>query len=233
MNKGYAFGFLIIILVLILGSYVAYTGFTGSREALRSESESASLPAEPVPTRSPADPSPIPTATMLVIPTPLPGLTATLTAMVSVPATEPPPTEPPPPPATQRPPARPTNTRPPVVQLATPVPAPAYQFRVAGPPAADPGYQLCCYIYGTIRSAAGGGLEGIQVQAFNEWNTLPPAVTKGGGEAGQYNIPIGSDVVTWYVIIIDEAGNQISSQVQVQFDPSVANGFRVDWQRAY
>jgi hypothetical protein len=71
------------------------------------------------------------------------------------------------------------------------------------------------------------------VQAFNEWNTLPPATTKGGGEAGRYDIPIGRDQVAWYVTVVDPGGNQISSQVQIQFDPNVANGYRVDWQRSY
>jgi hypothetical protein len=112
-------------------------------------------------------------------------------------------------------------------------PEPAYQFRLAGPPAADPNYPICCYIYGTVRDAAGNGLEGAQVQAYNEWNTLPPAVTKGGAEAGKYDIPIGRDVVTWYVIVIDGAGNQISSQVQIQYDPNAANAYRVDWRRSY
>lgn len=112
-------------------------------------------------------------------------------------------------------------------------PAPAYQFRLAGPPAADPDYPICCYIYGTVRDAAGNGLEGIQVQAYNEWNTLPPAISKGGAEAGMYDIPIGHEVVTWYVIVIDGAGSQISSQVQVQYDPSTTNAYRVDWRRGY
>jgi hypothetical protein len=104
---------------------------------------------------------------------------------------------------------------------------------LAGPPSPDPSWSNCCYIVGTVRDAAGNGLEGVQVKAFNEWNTLPPAGTKGGGEAGQYNIPIGRDVVRWEIIVVDAAGNQISSKVQIQFDPNVANAFRVDWKRAY
>ena len=128
----------------------------------------------------------------------------------------------------------PTNTAAPPVSPPTPVPpAPAYQFRLAGPPAADPNYPICCYIFGTVRDAAGNGLEGVQVQAYNEWNTLPPAVTKGGGEAGMYDIPIGRDVVTWYVIVIDGAGSQISSQVQIQYDPNTTNAYRVDWRRSH
>ena len=44
---------------------------------------------------------------------------------------------------------------------------------------------------------------------------------------------LGRDVVTWYVMIVDAGGNQISPQVQIQFDPDMANGYRVDWQRTY
>jgi hypothetical protein len=110
---------------------------------------------------------------------------------------------------------------------------PAYAFRLAAPPSPDPNYSLCCYIFGTVRDAGGNPLEGVQVQAFNEWNTLPPAATKGGGEAGQYNIPIGTDPVTWYVMVVDAGGNQISTQVAVQFNAEVATGYRVDWQRTY
>jgi hypothetical protein len=71
------------------------------------------------------------------------------------------------------------------------------------------------------------------VQAFNEWNSLPPAVTKGGSELGQYNIPIGHDAVTWYIVVVDPAGNHISTQSPVPFDPNTANAFQVDWQRTY
>ena len=37
MNKGYAFGFLLVLLVFALGMYVAYTGFTSSRAAVRAQ----------------------------------------------------------------------------------------------------------------------------------------------------------------------------------------------------
>ena len=143
-----------------------------------------------------------------------------------------PPTVPPAPP-TEPPAVRPSDTPAAVVQPPTPVPAPAYQFRLAGPPAPDPDYQLCCYVYGTVKDAAGNGLEGVRVQAFNEWTTFPPALTKGGGETGKYDIPIGRELVTWYVMIVDESGTQISPQVQIQWNPDEANGFKIDWQRTY
>jgi hypothetical protein len=236
MNKGYAFGFLIVVLVVVLGFYVAFTGFMASRDALRTQP--ASSPATEVAQvpRSPTGAAPTATATILTIPTPTPGITATLTAVVSVDSTDvpapaptsPPTSEPPTPPPAEEP-----NTPTPMVQLPTAAPAPLYQFRLAGPPAAAPDYPSCCYLLGTVRDAAGIGLEGVQVQAFNEWITLPPAPTKGGGEAGQFNIPIGRDLVTWNLVIVDAAGNRISTQAPVQFDPNVANAYRVNWQRTY
>jgi hypothetical protein len=231
MSKGYSLGFLIVLLVVVLGLYVAISGFMSSREAQRAQSAAAASTEAAQPSRTATRPIPTPTDTAIVIPSPVPGLTATMTAMVATVVTEEAlPTETPAPPPTEAPPAQPTDT-PPVVQ--PPTPAPAYQFRLAGPPTADPNYQLCCYVYGTVKDAAGNGLEGIQVQAFNEWTTLSPALTKGGAEIGKYDIPIGREQVTWYVMIVDQAGNQISSQVQIQWNPDQANGFRIDWQRTY
>jgi hypothetical protein len=235
MSKGYAFGFLIVLLVLVLGFYVAFTGFMSSRDALRAQPTSPSVTNAVQVTRAPTSPAPTATATLIIIPTPVSGITATLTAVVSTGSTEPPPAPTSPPaenPPTQ-PPVEDTDTPSPVVQPPTATPAPLYQFRLAGPPSSDPNYPSCCYLFGTVRDAAGNGLEGVQVQAFNEWNTLPPATTKGGGEAGQYNIPIGQDAVTWNLVILDAAGNRISTQVPVQFDGNVTNGYRVDWQRSY
>lgn len=234
MNKGYAFGFLIVLLVLVLGFYVAYTGFVASRETLRAQP--TSVPSTRVVQALPSsiNLTPVVTATLVVTATSTPQITSTQTVTPPVVATElPPPTSPPAAMPTELPSILPTDTPASVAQPPTPVPAPAQQFRLAGPPAPDSAYPICCYIYGTVRDAAGNPLEGVQVQAFNEWNTLPPAATKGGAEAGQYNIPIGADVVTWYVVVLDAAGNPFSSQAPVTFDPAVASGYRVDWQRTY
>jgi hypothetical protein len=236
MNRGYAFGFFLILLVVVLGMYVAITGFMSSRDATQTQApdESAGPVAQASDTAAPPAPSPSPT--IFLLPTPEPGITATLTA-VAVPAvTEPAPpaesTEAPPPTPTESPAEVPTDTPAPI-QPPTPAPQPAYQFRLAGPAFPDPNFPNCCYIFGTVRDAAGNGLEGVRVQASNEWNSLPPAVTKSGAEAGKYDITIGNDPVTWYLKVVDANGNQISTQVQVQFDPALANGYRVDWQRTY
>ena len=226
MSKGHAFGFLIVLLVLVLGLYTAFTSFLSTREALRARP--TLLPGTRVVQATPVPTGPAPTATSSDILTPTLEATVALTVEVPTAVTEPSsPTEPPAPAPTEPPLVQPTNTSAPVVQPPTPAPIPAYQFRLAGPPAADPNYPNCCYIYGTVRDATGNGIEGMQVQALNEWNTLPPAVTKG------YNIPLGHEVVAWDIIVLDAAGNQISTKATVSFDPNVANGYRVDWQRTY
>ena len=234
MNKGYAVGFFIVLLVVVLGLYVAITGFVSSREAQRAQAAAAASTQAALPSTTPTRVVPTATETAVVIPSPVTGLTVTMTAMAPTAATDPEaPTEPPPLPPTEAPAAQPSETPVPVVQPPTPGPAPAYQFRLAGPPSPDPNYQICCYVYGTVKDAAGNGLEGVLVQAFNEWSTFPPAMTKGGIEIGKYDIPIGREQVTWYVMIVDQAGNQISPQVQLQWNPEEANGFRIDWQRTH
>ncbi len=239
MNRGYAFGFLLVLFVVILGLYVALTGFQASREAMQAQ---ATVPvasqggmATRPPTRAPASPTP----TMVTLPTPVPGITATLTAVGPLNPVETAPAGPAEPTIAvpTEPPAPPTATEPPPTDPApvpTPVSAPAYPFRVAGPPGPDPNDPNCCYIRGTVRDAAGNGLEGVLVKILNDWNRdLQPAVTKGGAEAGRYDIPIGRDAVTWYVMLVDAGGNQISSQVQLQINADSAGTYRVDWVRSY
>ncbi|MBN1658709.1 MAG: carboxypeptidase regulatory-like domain-containing protein [Anaerolineae bacterium] len=238
MNRGYAIGFLIVLLVIILGLYVAFTGFMSTRDALRAQATAVPTSAQAQVTQPPTEKAPSPTPGIMVLPTPVPGITATLTAVASAPvaaATEAPAvTEPAETRPTSPPPLAPTQTSPPTPRPPTAVPVPAYAFRVAAPPGPAPDYPICCYIFGTVRDAAGNPLEGVQVKAFNDWNTdLAPALTKGGGEAGQYNIPISQEAVTWYVMVVDAAGNQASPQVAVQFNAATAGGYRIDWQRTY
>jgi hypothetical protein len=227
MSKGYAFGFLIVLLIVALGLYVAFTGFMSTREALRAQ-------ATPVPTsqvgqatRVATHVAPTPTATFMALPIFIPLITDTATVAPTLPPTTEPSATPqqPKPSSTPRPTARPVKA-----PTATPVAAFKFRLRSARPDPSQPG---CCYIFGTIRDAKGNMLEGMLVRASNQWNTLPPATSKGGAETGQYNITIGQDKVTWFVIVVDAAGNQISSQAVVDFDTSVAGWYRVDWERTY
>jgi hypothetical protein len=258
MNKGYAFGFLLILLVLILGFYVAYTGFVSGRETLRvqrppegeaQEAETTSVSS----TRVVLEITPAQNVTPTGLPdqgqAPAEGLTTTLTITPAVqlvespttPTIQPPAAPTPQPTHTAVPPSQPvtTPTSPtsdsgtPPAQPPTPVAVLAYQYRLAGPPSANPDYPICCYIYGTVQDADGNGLEGISVQVANEWNPPIVAVTKGGDETGKYDIPINASVVNWEIALVDVAGTQISTKVQIQFNADAENGYRVDWQRTY
>jgi hypothetical protein len=40
-------------------------------------------------------------------------------------------------------------------------------------------------------------------------------------------------MVSWDIVVLDAAGNQISSKVQIQFNPEAANAIRINWQRSY
>lgn len=241
MNKGYAFGFLLVLLIVILGLYVAFTGFMASREAQRAQSgpELEMAVVQAPATEVPGSPQPSPTATMITLPTPVPGLTATLTAMAMSTGvspsegTETAELEPTEAVATEPPAMPPTDTPQPQVQPPTPAPVPSYPFRLAGPPAALTDFASCCYIMGTIRDAAGNGLEGVRVQASTMWTPPVVSTSKGGVDLGKYDIPLGYNAVTWTIHLVDAAGNQISSQVQIPFDPAVANAHRVDWVRTY
>jgi hypothetical protein len=257
MNKGYAFGFLLVLLVVVLGFYVAYTGFTASREISRFQARTGDTTDDEQAMTSPTTLPPTLVATppfsLTLVPqaTITPTITSTITSIMTMTLTvevaetsaptQPPanapassPTAPPSPStATVGVPEEPDGTAPPSDQPPTPVSDPARQFRLAGPPAADPSYSICCYIFGTVRDAAGNGLEGVQVQASNEWTPAIVAVTKGGGEIGKYDIPINASIQNWDIALIDAAGTQISSEVRIQFDANVASGYRVDWQRTY
>ena len=221
MNKGtgYAFGFLLVLAVVALGFYVAFTGFQSTRAALLAE-----------PTRVPrsATPSPRPTtaatSTYTPIPTPVPGITLTLTATA----------QPSPTPTVKG--AKPVKTAKPKAS-ATPAPtatvpsASSYAFR-PGPPAPE-AQGGCCYIRGSVRDAAGNGLPDILLQASDDWGHVYSATTKAGAEAGVYDFFINSDKLTYYVKVVDAQGKPISTQAIVAFDPAIAPSYRVDWKRSY
>jgi hypothetical protein len=220
MSKGIgsAFGFFLVLLVLGLGMYVALTGFQSSRAALLAEPSSSPKPATSTPRPATSTPDYTP------IPTPVPGLTLTQTAMAMPPtSTATPLGAKPEKPAAATKAATPTTT-------ATSASAASFPFRLAAPPAPEP-QSGCCYILGMARDAAGVGLEGVLIQAFNEWTRLPPTPTKGGIELGKYDIPIGTDKVTWYVVVVDADGNPLSPQASLTFDPGVAPAVRVDWKK--
>jgi hypothetical protein len=125
---------------------------------------------------------------------------------------------------------KPKYTATPLPPTATVPEVSSYEFRPAGPPQLETGGG-CCYLLGTVRDSAGLGLEGVRVQAKNAWNPPVIAITKGGNEAGQYNFPIGTDKISWSLIVVDESGRQISTEVIIEFDAGAATAIRIDWKK--
>jgi hypothetical protein len=225
MNRGYAFGFLIVLLIVLIGMYVAYTSFQSARAAhlAQASAQPTERPGQAtrVPTRTPTR-----ATTPLAVITPTAEMTATLPPVIAPTDAVSAPVEPIPPPEDT---AAPEPTQPPLPVATL---EPAFQYRVlASRP--DPNRGGCCYIFGTVRDAAGNMLEGVRVQLANQWAAPVVAVTKGGTDLGKYDFPIGTDKVTWYVSIVDANGNRISSEAVVRFDVSVAGQYQVDWQRTY
>lgn len=225
MNKGmgYAVGFLLVLAVVALGFYVAYTSFQSSRAALLFEP--TRVPRTPTPTRLPTT---APTATPTLTPTTTLTTTLPITPAALPSAT---PAEPGGQPAV---PAEPEPTFTPAPPTATVPSASSFAFRLAGPPAPENAGD-CCYIRGTVRDAAGNGLPDVLLQMTDDWGNLYSATTKAGSEAGLYDFPLSlrQQAFTYRLKIVDAQGTVISTQVEVTFDPAVAPSYRVDWKRTF
>lgn len=223
MNKGtgYALGFLLVLAVVALGFYVGYSGFQSSRAALLFE-----------PTRLPRTSTPTPRPTSAPTSTATPPAAPVLTATLALTATA----EPSATPVSQG--AQPASTRPSPADTPPPTPtvpsASSFAFRLAGPPVPE-AVGNCCYIRGTVRDAAGNGLENLVLQMTDDWGNVANATTKSGAEAGIYDfpLPLGQQALTLRIKIVDAQGTVISTQVEVTFDPAVAPSYRVDWKRNY
>ena len=109
-----------------------------------------------------------------------------------------------------------------------------YRYRPLGP--AQPELSQPCpgcprapgYIIGRVADAGGNPLAGVRLVCYNDWHRYPVVGTKGSGE---YDFPIIQAETTWYVVVLDEADQPLSSAAPVNFDPLAACWYRLDWQR--
>jgi len=89
-------------------------------------------------------------------------------------------------------------------------------------------------IYGRVRDAQGENLEGVRVRVSDQWGNVAEAISKSGDEAGYYDVVRGMETVTWWVAVVDGAGNPLSPVVTIE--PVQGAGscwYQLDWQRAY
>jgi len=66
------------------------------------------------------------------------------------------------------------------------------------------------YIKGTIRDKSQTPLEGIRIRAYDLWGNQVEVLSKGGPDAGKWDIVLGSTPNVWHVVVLDDAGNEIS-----------------------
>ncbi len=227
-SKYQAIAFLVVLAIVCLGAYLAVDAIlSGGRTPLISL-------ATPTPTRLtiPAGdqtmvvPGSIPTDTPVVPPTPaVPTATPVLPTSTPVPAT--------PTPAVA---ATPTPTETPSGPTSTPAPPTppgGYQYMSDGPVRSECG-RPSALIYGWVRDAQGENLEGVRVRVSDQWGNVAEAISKGGDETGYYDVVRGMETVTWWVVVVDGAGNPLSPVVTIEpVQDSVGCWYQLDWQRTY
>jgi hypothetical protein len=84
------------------------------------------------------------------------------------------------------------------------------------------------YITGRVLDAVGQPLAGVRLVCYNDWHRYPVVGSKGSGE---YDFPILQAEATWYVVVLDETDQPLSLPAAINFTPSEACWYRLDWQR--
>lgn len=93
------------------------------------------------------------------------------------------------------------------------------------------------YIRGMVRDRQGQPLEGIRIRAYDLWGNEAFTRSKGGPDAGKWDVVLGSTENIWHVVILNDAGDEISPVAVVphhQEGPfKDACAHNVDWRRSW
>lgn len=228
-SKYHAIAFLVVLAIVCLGAYVAVDAIlSGGRTPLISLDT-------PTPTRltipegdqTMVSPGSIPTDTPVVPPTPaVPTATPVLPTATPAPATPTPVLVAVTPTPTETP-SGPTSTP------APPTPPGGYQYLPDGPVRSECG-RPSALIYGWVRDAQGDNLEGVRIRVSDQWGNVAEAISKGGDEAGYYDVVRGMETVTWEVMVVDGAGNPFSPVITIEpVQEAGSCWYQLDWQRTY
>ena len=94
---------------------------------------------------------------------------------------------------------------------------PAFLYAQDGPTTVRP--ELSCYVgavFGWVRDERGQPLAGVHLRVYDPWNHSFPAISKPAPDAGYYDVILGTTPATWYVVVVDTLGNQLSPVVSVE-----------------
>lgn len=114
-------------------------------------------------------------------------------------------------------------------------PVPAFPFILARPVRYSNGDCPGTYALGVITDRAGNPLAGVLLNFVDEYGNAATVVTKPGpGDTGRYDFPMGGPARRFYMTIVDDAGNPLSSRVEIlhELPPYEGQNCRwVDWRR--
>jgi hypothetical protein len=224
-SKYHAIAFLVVLAIVCLGAYLAVNAIlsaghtplislatsTPTRLAISSGDQATVAPGS-IPTNTPVvPPTPaVPTATpVLITPAPTANRATPTLPVAAIPTPTETPGEP------------------------TPIPPGEYQYMPDGPVHSECG-RPSALIYGWVRDAQGENLEGVRVRVSDPWGNVAEAISKGGNEAGYYDIVRGMETVTWWVVVVDEASNPLSPVVTIEPAQGASScWYQLDWQRTY
>lgn len=225
-----AIAFLVVLAIVCVGTYVAVNAIlsgghtplislatsTPTRLIIPDSDQTMVTPGSSIATDTPfVPPTPaVPTVTpVLPTPTPMPA-TPTPVPVAVIPT----PTE------------TPSGSAP---TLALPTPLGGYQYMPDGTVRSECG-RPSTLIYGWVRDAEGENLAGVRVRVSDQWGNVAEAISKGGNEAGYYDMVRGAETVTWWVVVVDEAGNPHSPVVTIEpVQEAGSCWYQLDWQRTY
>jgi hypothetical protein len=219
MSKALALAFVVVLLFVAVAGVLIYLNvFTNPAQRI--------LPPPPPPATSTSPTEASSTAEPIVFATPTPALWSSPTPTDASARPTPAPATPT---AVSTTPAAPTATRtvafatttitptaPATLPLLTATPAGAFDYALDGAVIHD--LQTSClaqYLRGTVRDAQGKPLEGVRVQASDLWGNVATTTSKGGPDAGYWDIVLSSTPNVWRLVILDAAGAPISPPVDV------------------
>ena len=228
-NRAYAFAFMGVLGIICLGAYVAISALfdvngdplirfdsgtagptvialgsraTGTRTTTPTNTPFVvGVPPLVFPVTTPEPPTATPTLPPLPPPRPLPTRTATPGSSDTL--------TPPPPGVTLPPPsATPTNVPPPG----------GYAYSYSGPSVEHRNCVSQYIIYGYVRDAQGQGTAGVRIRysaKFPRPIDFPPGSTRSGGEAGYYELTVGTSGNELDVTLVESSDRPLSPTVHI------------------
>ncbi len=87
-------------------------------------------------------------------------------------------------------------------------------------------------VFGYVRDEGGQPLPGVQLRVYDPWNHNFPTITKQPPDTGYYDVILGTGAATYYVVVVDSLGNQISPVVEVRHPEGAKTcWYQVDFRR--